>query len=80
MWSNNRSPTLEVASPVVWRLTVPLGIVLRGLPDVPVPERVVLGFSGFLEPMMLVTGVVNDKVEHQLHAALMQLVLEHIDV
>lgn len=71
---------LEVAGPVVGGLAVPLGVVSGGSPDVPVSEGVVLGFPRLLEPVVLVAGVVHDEVEHQLHASLMQLVLEHIDV
>jgi hypothetical protein len=51
-----------MASPVVWRLAVSLSIVPGRLPDIPIPERVVLGLSGLLEPMMLVTGVVHDQI------------------
>lgn len=72
--------TLEVALPVVGGLAVTLSIVTRGTPDVPVTERVVLGLSGFLEPFVLVRGVVHNEVENELHAAFVELVTEDVDV
>lgn len=71
---------LEVTLPVVGWLTVTLSIVARRTPDVPVAERVVLGLSGFLEPFVLVGGVVHDEIEDELHAALVELVTEDVDV
>lgn len=74
------SRTLEMACPVVWRLAVPLSIVLGRLPDIPVSEGVVLGLSGLLEPFVLVARMVDNEVEHHLHPTLMELICECIHI
>lgn len=72
--------TLKVAVPVVWWLSVAVGVVARRAPDVPVTVRVVLGLAGLFEPFVLVTGVIHDQVQDKLHSALVEHVLEGIDV
>lgn len=54
-------------NPVVGRVSVALLVILWRLPDVPVPELIVLGASGLLEPVDLVTGMVHNKVHKELH-------------
>ncbi|MNW59382.1 hypothetical protein D3C74_372950 [compost metagenome] len=57
----------EIRLPVVWRSAVfPLP------PDVIVPLRVVRGLTGFQKPGMLVRGVVQHQVHHQLHSPRVQ--------
>lgn len=71
---------LEVALPVVGRLAVSLGVIARSTPDVPIAVRVIFGLARFFEPFVLVAGVVHDEVEDELHAALVQLVTQDVDV
>ena len=72
--------TLKVRFPVVWRLSVTLGIVFRLLPDVPVSILVILGATRVLEPLMLVTCMIHNKVKNQLHPPFMEFVFQHIDI
>lgn len=61
-------------------MPVPLLVVPRGFPDVPVPIFVVLGASRFLEPLVLVAGMVDDQVHDQFHAPLVAALYEAFDV
>jgi hypothetical protein len=72
--------SLEVTGPIVWRLSVTFGVVLRRLPEIPVAVRIVLGLARLLEPLVLVTGVVHHKIQYELHATLVELVHERIDI
>lgn len=71
---------MEVRDPVVRRLAVAVGVIFRFLPDIPVSVWVILGAAGLFEPLMLVAGVVDDEVEDELHATLVQLVAEDIHI
>lgn len=71
---------MKVSLPVVGGLSVTVCIILGRLPDVPISVRVVLGFAGLLEPLVLVTGVVDDQIQHQLHSSIVELVLQDINV
>jgi hypothetical protein len=66
--------------PVIGRVSVSFGIILCRLPDVPITIGVVLGLSRLPEPLMLITGMIHDQVENELHASLMELVLEDINI
>lgn len=69
-----------MAVPVVRWLSITLDIVARRTPDVPVTIRVVLGLAGLFEPFVLITGVVHDQIQDELHSTFVELILEGIDV
>lgn len=58
-----------MGNPVVRRVPVALLIVLGRLPHVPIAVLIVLGTARFLEPLVLVTGMVDNQVHEKLHAA-----------
>lgn len=68
-----------MGGPVVGWLAVPLGIKGGLAPDVPVTVRVVPGAAGLLKPFVLITGVVDNEVENELHSALVELIHEEVD-
>lgn len=72
--------TLEMSVPVIGRVSVSFGVVLCRLPDIPITIRVVLGLSRLPEPLMLITGMIHDQIENELHASFMELVLEDINI
>jgi hypothetical protein len=71
---------LKVPGPIVRGLSVAFGVILGRLPKVPVSVRVILGLARFFEPLMLITCMVDDEIEDELHAALVKLVFEYVDV
>ena len=71
--------TAKDSSPVVWRAF--LAIDDLGIsPDVPFSFRVGLVLFAFFEPGMLIAGVVDDQVEYQLHAELMNFINQFVHI
>lgn len=66
--------------PVVGGLAVTLSVISGRAPDIPVSEGVVLRLSRLLEPFVLIAGVVDNQIENQLHASLMQPVPEDVHI
>lgn len=57
--------------PIIRWLPVPLLIIPRRLPHIPIPILTILRATRLLKPLMLVTSMVNNEIHQQLHAAIM---------
>jgi hypothetical protein len=72
MWVTEWECTSKIAQPVIRRLPLPIVIILRRPPDIPIPILTLLTALTLPEPLMLITGMIHHKIHHILHLPLMQ--------
>lgn len=78
--SSGQLHTLEMRDPIIRRLAIPLLVIPRRLPHIPIAVLIILRAARLLEPLMLVTRMVHDQIHEQLHAPIMTALDESLDV